>query len=203
VGRAVLIAVGVVGVGALGAGAYFLFRARDDEGDGVVDGEQPPTPSVPLDVTDPRDIVSLARMIASEEPRASVAVRTAVVWATMNTAARKRVSVWTLLTQYTGDYGHQGSKKSGRNWYASTANEARPSDLALAGACYRGEIPDNTQGATGFDSPRAQRAAVARSVTGYTKSPEEVAADRRASGLILVLLDGVPEEEFRLWRPRA
>jgi hypothetical protein len=195
---AVWLAIGV-GVAAVGTGVYFLFfRDEDDESEDEDAVAETPAPAA-LAHTHPQDVEALGRMITSEEGGSPQFRKEAVAWATINTASRRGVSIFALLTRPTGGYARQGP---GGNGYATTAREASPADAELARQIYAGERGgDITGGATGFDSPKAQRAAVARGVAGYVKTPEQVAADRRAEGLELVLLPGVPEDDFRMWRP--
>lgn len=146
---------------------------------------------------DPRDVTALARVIASEaggEPRI---VQIAVGWAVRNEAGRRGVSVSRLVTGSSGEYG---SQNDGGHTYVSSARLPTPEQQDLAAAILAGAIDDPTGGATNFDSPRAQRAALARGLSGYKRTPEEVATARRRNGMELVLLEAIPEERFRLWR---
>jgi spore germination cell wall hydrolase CwlJ-like protein len=185
-----------LGGGGLAAVAWFIVRSTGESEDG---GESPPPGTNPVRNPDDEDSYALARAIQSEEGTKSEAIRTAVGWAVVNMANKHGVSVTALVKQNSGNYSGQGA---GANWYVSTAQEPSPANQALASLIIAGEIPDPTQGATNFDSPRAQRALLGRR-PDYTRTPEEVADSRRASGLRLVLVAGTPEEEFRLWTPQA
>lgn len=191
----------VVGAGALGlAGAAFLIlRSREDEG-----GAAAGAPST--SATD-REVEALARVIASEAGGEPWAVQVAVAFGTINearTRARHGTSIrgWAfdgtvhnLVTYPDGQYGPQN-----RGAYCSTARAASAANTSLAADVIAGRVPDLTQGAQQYDSPQAQRALLARGTPGYTKTPEEVADARIASGNALVLIPGVPEERFRMWR---
>ena len=207
---AVLLAIGG-GVAALGAGAYFLLFRDDSDDEGAVDDEAPATAAAAaefagLEHTHPQDVEALGRMISSEEGGSPQFRKEAVAWATINTAIRQGRSLFGLLTRPTGGYAHQGG--AGGNGYASTAREAAPADAELARQIYAGERGgDVTGGATNFDSPRSQDYGIAHNLPGYHDkdgnpiTPEVVAANRRKQGLELVLLPGVDEYEFRMWRP--
>jgi hypothetical protein len=193
--RAAWIALAAGGAG-LAFAAWRIVGASPDGEEG--DDMQPPGIN-PVHNPDDEDAYALARAIQSEEGNASEAVRAAVGWAVVNMANRHGVSVTALVKQNSGAYSGQGA---GANWYVSTAQEPTAANQALASLIIAGSIPDNTDGATNFDSPRAQRALLGRR-PDYTRTPEQVADGRRASGLRLVLVPGTPEEDFRLWTPRA
>lgn len=183
-----------LGGGGIAAVAWFIVRSTGESEDG---GESPPPGANPVYRPDDEDSYALARAIQSEEGRASEAVRTAVAWAVINMANKRGVSVTALVKQNSGAYSGQGA---GANWYVSTAQEPTAENQALASLIIAGSVPDPTQGATNFDSPKAQRALLGRR-PDYTRTPEQVAEERRASGLRLVLVAGTPEEDFRLWTP--
>jgi len=151
------------------------------------------------------DTYALARMVASEHPRDSRAIRVAVAWAARNYAAKGRVSVSRLLLRAVKNgkvLAHDGlfARQNTGGKYATTANDPNADDLEVASLVISGRVADPTGGADQFDSPAAQRAAVARGAKNYTKTPEEVAADRRRSGKVLVTLAGVPADKVRFWR---
>lgn len=148
-----------------------------------------------LVIPDSDDVEALARMIASENPRDSVLIQTAIAWTAVNEAKRRRKSVADLLMP--------GGIPSGQNTggrYASTRNPSTPATTAVAYDVLSGRSSDPTGGAIQFDSPKAQRAALARNVSGYSKSPEQVAASRIAEGKELVTLPGVDPDYMRWWR---
>lgn len=145
---------------------------------------------------DPRDVTALARVIASEADGEPEIIQVAVGWAVVNEARRRGRSVFDVVAPG-GDYGRQND---GGHSYVSSARLPTPAEQDLAAGILGGSVEDPTAGATNFDSPRAQRAAIARGVGGYKKTPEEVARIRIANGMEMVLLPGIPEERFRLWR---
>lgn len=199
------------GVAALGVGAWWLFFRDEDGEEAVADDDVPAVAAAAaefagLEHTHPQDVEALGRMITSEEGGSPQFRKEAVAWATINTAIRQGRSLFGLLTRPTGGYAHQGG--AGGNGYASTARAASPADAELARQIYAGERGgDVTGGATNFDSPRSQDYGIAHNLPGYHDengdpiTPEVVAARRRKQGLELVLLPGVPEYEFRMWRP--
>lgn len=150
-------------------------------------------PRKSIEDIDPNDLEALARMIASENPNDSTTVRTAIAWSAVNEANRRGKSVFDLLAP-DGNFGPQ----SGR--YASTRNAARSQDYEITTDVLTGAVNDPTGGAVQFDSPRGQRAALARNVSGYSKTPEQVAAQRISEGKVEVNLPGVDPEHMRWWR---
>jgi hypothetical protein len=193
------------GFGAMGLLSAFASVARADvnpsagppRGKNVGKGKE---------VKDPRDGYSLARVIQSEEGSAREGVRRGVAWATRNEAFNRGVSI-TALVLYAKDpatNGKYGSQNEGR--YCSTANEPTKANRALAESVLaQPRSADPTGGAVQYDSPKAQRYLARKKIKGYVRAdgspvtPEDVAAKRRAAGKRLVLIDGVPEEEFRMW----
>ena len=159
-----------------------------------------PTGRNPVDHPDEEDVYALGRAITSEAGTRSELERTAVGWAVVNMANKMRTSVTELVKQNSGNYSGQGASEGARNWYVSTRLEPNAASQAVASLIIAGQVGDPTGGATNFDSPAAQRKLLATR-PDYKRTPEEVAADRRASGLRLVTLAGIPEEEFRLWAP--
>jgi hypothetical protein len=153
--------------------------------------EQPQSPG--------SDFEALSRMLASEvggsfkEPGATAA-RIAVGWAAMNAAKARKRSVYAQLVPAGKGYGAQ---TDGR--YASTKATPQALDRKIAGELLAGKHKDPTGGATQWDAPVAQRAALARGVKGYTKTPEEVAASRQAAGQKMVAVAGIPLDKLRMW----
>lgn len=144
----------------------------------------------------PEEVEALARAIASEaggEPRI---IQAAVGYAVLNESIKRDTSIWRLVRGSDDAWGPQGS---GGRGYVSSRLAPTASHLELARRVLSGDEPDPSNGATQFDSPRAQRALVARGAPGYYKTPEQVAASRLADGKTLVLLPGIPEERFRMW----
>ena len=146
------------------------------------------------------DVYALGRAIASEASILAEVAKVAVAWACRNEAARRGVSVGKLLTCAEDIFAVQSY---GRGRYASTAQPPTVADLELARRVTLGVVADPTGGATRWDSPRAQRALLARSAAGYSKTPEQVAASREAEGFELVTLPGVDAEKIRFWRRAA
>lgn len=151
------------------------------------------------------DVYALARAIASEHPNSSELVKMAVAWVTQNNARRRGVSVASLLLAPNGLFARQNATVNGKHLgkYAATGNDPIAQEIAIAGKVLSGAVADPTGGAVQFDSPRAQRAALARKVKGYRKTPEQVAAERMKEGKVLVTLTGVDPDYLRFWRPRA
>lgn len=142
---------------------------------------------------------ALSRMLASEVWTAfsgadAVVVRTWTAYCAINEANRRGIALAKLLMP-DGKPGGQLGK------YASTVLNPRPIDLLIAWEVLHGDS-DPTGGATNFDCPMAQEAAVKRNAEGYTKTPEQVAAIRRKNGFEVVLVPGVPEYRWRLWRKK-
>lgn len=147
-------------------------------------------------------VYALARMLASEHDGDGVPVKTAIAWACVNAARKAKVDVFVLLTRSTKmSPGSFGAQNTGR--YASTARDPRRIDCQIAADVLSWKVADPTGGATQFDSPRAQRALMARAAKGYTKSPEQVAEARRKGGSELVTIPGVDPDYLRFWRPKA
>ncbi len=148
-----------------------------------------------LMIPDDADVEALGRMIASENPRDSELIQTAIAWTAVNEASRRGKTVADLLMP---DGIPSGQNTGGR--YASTRNPSTDATRSIAYDVLSGQSSDPTGGAIQFDSPRAQRAALARNVSGYSKSPEQVAASRISEGKELVTLSGVDPDYMRWWR---
>lgn len=142
------------------------------------------------------DVYALARCIASEAGGLPALAKTAVAWAVVNEARARKTTASRLLLGREGKFAAQNV--GGR--YASTARPPTASDLQIAADVLSGRVLDPTNGARRWDSPRAQRALLARGTPGYTKGPEEVAANRRAEGFGPVYLSGTDREQLRFWR---
>jgi hypothetical protein len=138
---------------------------------------------------------ALATAIESEAGGEPDAVKAAVGWAIRNHAGGDVYKIFKVLCPK-GNFGAQNAGNS----YAATSRPPALASVQLAVKVINGTIADATGGAEYFDSPKAQRAALARDTKGYTKTPEQVAESRRKSGLELVLIPGIPEERFRMWR---
>lgn len=179
-GRWVAVAAGAA---AVGLGVWWLVRKKK--------------PPMDTPTTTPQEVEALARAIASEAGGEPKQIQVAVGYAVINESNRRNVTIWRLVRGPEDEWGPQGT--GGRS-YISSKHAPTPAIMDLARRVLAGDEPDETEGATNFDSPRAQRALLKARATGYIKTPEEVAASRRANGLELVLLAGVPEERFRMWR---
>jgi len=136
----------------------------------------------------PLQIVALATMIASEAAAQSEKIQ--VGYAAINESKRLGIPLFVLLAK-AGSFGTQLL-----NGYASTSRPPSKEDVLLAEKIFAGKVKDTSKGATHFDSPKAQRAAVARKAPGYRKSPEQVAAARKAAGMTLVY----NTDSLRLWK---
>ena len=147
--------------------------------------------------TTPQEVEALARAIASEAGHEPKSIQVAIGYAVINESNRTGKTIWRLVRGPEDEWGRQGT--DGR-YFISSAVVPTPAILDLARRVLAGDEPDETGGATNFDSPRAQRAAMARHVPGYVRTPEEVAARRVAGGMELVLIPGVAEDRFRMWR---
>ena len=139
------------------------------------------------------------RMLASEESTSNTTTQAAVVWALINEAARRGKGVADLLLNAKnphnrGNFGTQKDKDpASANYgnsdrYASTAQDPYDRDCKIAQQCMSGEIPDLTGGATNFDRSAGE------------KNPDQVAANRRSSGLTEVAVEGA-DPGLRFWRP--
>lgn len=144
----------------------------------------------------PLNVWTLATVIASEAGSGPEIAKAAIAHAVMNAARRKGVSIFKLIAP-DGKFGGQQGR------YAASSRPPTEADVRIAEAVYTGKIKDPTRGADQWDSPRTQRALVARGVSGYRNWPEQVAADRMKAGKVVVYLPGVDPEYLRLWRPAS
>lgn len=140
-----------------------------------------------------------ARMIASENPHQDNATKAAIAHCLINEAARRGESITRLLTRAKNpkNDGHYGSQKdldpsspnfNGSDRYASTRTDPYQGELDIMEGCLDGSIPDLTNGCTNFDEPSGE------------KDPNKIAANRVASGLVEVSVEGAAEQ-LRFWRP--
>lgn len=149
------------------------------------------------------DVYALARMLRSEHGSEGERVKIAVGWAAVNQARASGVSISRLLLRGTakgGSDGLFGAQNVGK--YASTRNDPHTDDVEIARKVLSRAVADPTGGATQFDSPKAQRALVAKGLKGYTKGPEAVAAERMKKS-DLVVVAGIDPDHLRFWRPRG
>jgi hypothetical protein len=146
------------------------------------------------------DAVSLATMIASEQGSDPPHVKAAIANAAVNYAKYKKYTdVENAITDGSGPARSFGGQL-GR--YASTHEPPTLEDLNIAEAVLSGRLPDTTGGAIQFDSPLAQLEGLRKKLPGYKKTPEQLAADRRKSGLEAYYLPGVDPMRVRFWRPK-
>lgn len=186
--------IAIIGGGVLGAGVvvcllyrrFVVMKSRDP----VATAQQAGLPV---------DIYALARVVASEAGAQPRIVQIAVAWVVVNEARRLKKAIYKVAA---GPDGLLGAQNTGGE-FVSTRLEPNAAHVAVAKAVHTKIEADPTGGALHFDSPRAQRALVARGAPNYTKTPEQVAARRIAGGMELVTLPGVPEEQMRFWRPRG
>lgn len=144
-----------------------------------------------LVVPDGDDVEALGRMINSENPRDVRIVQVGIAWTAKNEAARRHISVASLLMP-NGLPGPQ----SGR--YASTVNPSSQSSRAIAFDVLSGKEEDPTGGAIQFDAPHTQDLLYAQG--RYSKDAAAVAASRMAEGKEVVYLPGVDPNYMRWWR---
>jgi len=154
-----------------------------------------PTPQTITDV-DERDIEALARMIASEtRANDKPIIKIAVCWVCKNEAERKGKTVHDLVMP--------GGVPSGQNTggrFVSTRNSGTDEGREIARQVMSGEVSDPTNNSIQFDSPVAQRAALARNVLNYSKTPEQIAESRMNEGKEMVGLPGISTDYIRFWR---
>ncbi len=140
---------------------------------------------------------ALASMIASEAGGSFKIAKIGVAWAARNKA---QGNVLALLAPD----GRFAQQEVGPR-YASTAKPPTVAEIEIAEKVLAGRVKDPTGGATHWDSPALQLAEIEQGKK--RRSPEEVAARRKAAGLTQVTLPGVPAEEIRFWakapRPAA
>ncbi len=215
-GRVLLVVVLLL---ALGLGAAWLAAPEVMEGalntalDAIMDGNGKRVTNAPADAAgvvnaDPAELArkagvdvqtyALARAVRSERGGLPRAAALAIAFAIANEARRRGKTILELVTGGKTHAGKFGAQNLGGR-YCSTRVDPYEQDIQIA-AAVRSGAPDTTGGATMWDSPAAQRAMLAKKAKGYRKTPEDVAAARRAAGMELVLVDGVAEEKFRLWR---
>lgn len=139
---------------------------------------------------------ALARMVASEA--SDKLTKVACAWACLNYATRRAKSVSVLLLAGKGlADGRFGAQNLGK--YASTKNPPGAGDLSIAADVLAKRVPDPTSGAEQWDNPVALDALKGKKIAGYTKSADEVAAERSKSH-DLVMVPGVSPTRF--WRLR-
>jgi hypothetical protein len=143
------------------------------------------------------DTYAMARMISSEEGNSETRIKILVGYCLQNHCTRigKTISQELLRANNSDHAGYFGTQrdvdtdspnhgKSDR--YASTALDPYAGDIEIAQGVRAGTLPDESQGAQQFDRPAGE------------KHPEQVAANRIASGAELVTVAGL--DGIRLWR---
>lgn len=140
------------------------------------------------------DVVALATAMASESTGPELA-QIGIGWAIKNYAAKNRSSVVATVSP-DGRFAKQGTRNHG---YVSSKLPPTRKTIELAEKIMPTppKIADPTSGAIQFDSPKAQRALLARGEVKDT--PEEIAARRIKAGRRLVTLPGVSSENVRFW----
>ena len=148
-------------------------------------------------------VLALATCITSEGGSLPTVGQTAIGFAILNRATGGKPREYDRQTRESKVFallapdGKFGEQKSGR--YAATSRGPTRYAVDLANAILAGTITDPTHGAQQWDSPNAQRALLKRRPDIYTKTPEQVAAARRADGRRLVTLPGMDTDRIRFW----
>ena len=105
--------------------------------------------SLPAGEPSAEDIEAAARMIASENPSASEAVKVEQIW-TQIRSTRPGKTLYQRITAGKG-YGSQGASRP-----VATHKAAQPADRTLAVRVLRGELPSHLPGARKFFHPEEQ-----------------------------------------------
>ena len=143
------------------------------------------------------DVYALARMTASEA--GGELAKTACAWAAMNMARSRKVTISALLLKGKG-IGDGVFSRQNLGKYASTQANPKALDLTVAARVFNRQVADPTGGATQFDAPSAQDKLLASGTKGYTKTADQVAAER-LRGSELVMVPGLTTVRF--WRPKT
>lgn len=150
------------------------------------------------------DVECLARM-AVKEAGSAEKPQIAVMWAARNMAKSRGESVSKLLLRGrtksgapSSSDGRFGAQNTGK--YAATPLPSTPASRERAARVMAGTVPDPTGGAVQFDAPSAQDKLRAAGVAGYDRSAEEIAAERSASK-VAVMVPGV--SNIRFWVPKG
>lgn len=164
--------------------------------DGIVPGK---AEDVARDAGIEKSTYALARMIASEHGRDSSLVKTAIAWVAYNEAKARRTSVFELLTKSKKAGGQFGAQYLGR--YASTRFPPTQADVDVALGVLGGSVPDPTNGARRFYSPKAQDQLFAeKKVQGYTKDSAKLEASWESEGFRKVAVAGVDPRSLTFFR---
>lgn len=142
----------------------------------------------------PINVVALAGAIASESSGPTLA-QIGIGWAIRNYAAREGKSILAAVAP-DGRFAAQGLPGHS---YVSTRLPPTKHTIQIAEAILASppRIKDPTRGAIQFDSPRTQRALLAQG--RVSRTPEQVAAKRRAAGRREIHLPGISPDELRFW----
>jgi hypothetical protein len=139
---------------------------------------------------------ALARVIRSEAGALDELAKLSVAYVVFNEARNRDIDVLELVTRPQGFFGAQNA--GGK--FVSTRLDPYELDVTIAKSV--GITLDPTNGATRFDSPKAQRALLARSEKGYNFTPEEI-AESRSKKFHEVAVAGLDPEDIRFWRPNV
>ena len=147
-----------------------------------------------------QNFFAIARMLASECWNAfkgtdAVVVRTWTAWCAVNEAKRRGIDIHKLLIP-------DGIPGGQRGRYAATTHDSKVIDRLIAWEVLH-STEDPTRGATNFDCPKAQADALKRKEPGYKDDADAVKNNRIKAGMELVLVPGIPEYRWRLWRRKA
>lgn len=146
-------------------------------------------------------VYCLARATASEEGGQPRSYQIAVACAILNFARSEfprltdAQAVVQLVLGSAGAFGRQGT--GGRRVSSSRAPIAL--QIGIARDVLAGLVGDPTDGATQFDSPSGQRAALKKDPL-TTKTPQQVADERMSKGYELVVVPGIEPDDLRFWR---
>lgn len=138
---------------------------------------------------------ALATLASSEASTQPSIAKVAVMHAALTKAKGKENLVKLLAPD-----GHFGGQQGG---YAATRQPPTFVTLELAESVLDDKVKNPTPGALYWDSPSGQRAAIKKKTSGYSKTPEEIAAERHADHLVEVSPRGVDPDDLRLWKPAA
>lgn len=146
------------------------------------------------------DAVILATMIASEvgdkKGREHPVAKAAIGHAALTEAKLRRRTLMKQLIP-DGRFGDQLGR------YASTRLPPTSADIEMAEGILSGKVGTPTPGATNWDSPQGQRAAIRARLPGYEgRTPDVIAERRESDGKEPVYVPGVDPDYLRLWRPK-
>lgn len=146
---------------------------------------------LPLGAPSADDIEAAARMIASENPSASDAVKVEQIW-TQIRSTKPGKTLHQRITAGKG-YGPQGGSRP-----VSTAREAKPADRELAARVLRGELQSQLPGARKYFEPDAQD----RIYRQVQRARAELAAGRAISANDQRLIDAGYKRDAQMVRDK-